>query len=116
MLFREIFSTEEISPAEGKLNLRNTSIQLSGASKLAFIHVDNPSVLDGGSVSIIDSPLCNAKDKVMLLVTPFLCYAENTAPSYTPVGVFYDNVTFKWKLIRLDFSTIQTGSKYFIWS
>ena len=104
----------EISPAQGTMQLSNTSIRLTGAERPVFIHEVNPGELDGGSISIIDNPLCNSNNNAMLIVTPYLGYTENTAPSYTPVGVFYDALLNKWKLISLDFSTIATGAKYFI--
>lgn len=104
----------EISAENASLNLKNSSLKVSGANKSAFIHTVNPGVNDGGSVSIIDNPLCNNNLDVILMVTTFLGYTNNSVHVSSQVGVFYDTILNKWKLISLDLNTIPTGAKFYI--
>lgn len=102
----------EISAETASLNLKNSSLKVSGEGKSAFVHTINPGVNDGGSVSIIDNPLCNNNLDVILMVTPYLGYTNNSVHVFSHVGVFYDTILKRWKLISLDLNTIPIGAKF----
>jgi len=102
----------EISATNATLDLKNSTIKVSGENKSGFIHTVNPGLNDGGSVSIIDNPASNNNFNAILLVTPFLGFTDNILPFPTPVGVFYDTILNRWKLISLNLSDIPTGAKF----
>ena len=104
----------EISAQKGQVELNNASLKFSGNSKTAFIHTVNPGLLDGGFVSIIDNEICNSNYDLFLMVTQYIGNTESFIYNNSPVGVFYDSLLGKWKLINLNFCELPTGAKFFI--